>query len=68
MQALGTDDVEKQFAALEGGGDIESELALLKSEQEIQPREKLPSAETGSFQDSQTDAELERLRSEIERT
>jgi phage shock protein A len=63
---LGTDDLEKQFAELEGGGDIDEELAAMKaqlSSGSVQASLPLSQPATPT---SKTDAELEKLRSQLE--
>jgi len=63
---LGTDDLEKQFAALEGGGDIDAELAAMKAQLSSgSTPASLPSSQPSSTT-SEADAELERLRSQLE--
>jgi phage shock protein A len=64
---LGTDDLEKQFAALEGGGDIDEELAAMKAQLSSGAAPaSLPSSKPSSSTASETDAELEKLRSQLE--
>lgn len=64
---LGTDDLEKQFAALEGGGDIDEELAAMKAQLSSGAAPaSLPSSKPSTSNASETDAELEKLRSQLE--
>ncbi len=75
---LAGDSLLDQFAALESGSDVDSELELLKAQLDPQRLEGSPSAqgalpagETGAAAnpkaDPEADAELEALRSEIDR-
>jgi phage shock protein A len=64
---LGTDDLEKQFAALEGGGDIDAELAAMKAQLSSGAAPaSLPSSKPSSSNASDTDPDLEKLRSQLE--
>jgi len=73
-QAIGEitgSDMERQFAALESGSDVEDELALLKAQMSggvlppstTSSQPTLPQATT--VRDSVVDAELEELRSKL---
>lgn len=65
---LGTDNLEKKFAALEGASDLDAELAQLKADRQIGTNQgKLPSAEASAPQNPEIDREIEKLRSEIDR-
>ncbi|QDZ40979.1 PspA/IM30 family protein [Euhalothece natronophila Z-M001] len=56
-QELGQDDIEKQFAALEQGSNVDSELQQMKSQS---AQKNLPEG-----QQAKVDQELEQLRSEL---
>lgn len=60
-QELGQDDMEQQFAALEQGSDVDSELNQMKQEQSQSSRQK----ELPESQKAEVDQELEQLRSEL---
>jgi phage shock protein A len=60
-QELGQDDMEQQFAALEQGSDVDSELNQMKQEQSQSSRQK----ELPESQQAEVDQELEQLRSEL---
>jgi phage shock protein A len=72
-QAIGEitgSDMERQFAALESGSDVDDELALLKAQMSggalpgtASSQPSLPQATT--VRDSAVDAELEELRSKL---
>ncbi|MBD0344021.1 MAG: PspA/IM30 family protein, partial [Coleofasciculus sp. Co-bin14] len=66
---LGSNELEKKFAALEGGNDIDTELAALKANMATgtEPA-KLPSSETSSVKNPEIEAELEKLRSETDQS
>jgi phage shock protein A len=60
-EELGTDDLERRFAALEGGDSIDAQLAAMKAEMGgSQSAGELPAA-----QNQAVDEELEQLRSQI---
>ncbi|MGJ3249030.1 MAG: PspA/IM30 family protein [Elainellaceae cyanobacterium] len=59
---LGSNDLEKQFQALESGGNIDDELAAMRSQMTGQDSASLPA----SGQDQEVDAELEKLRSQLD--
>jgi phage shock protein A len=63
----GGDDVEKQFKALESGGDVDAELANLKAQLAggTAPAS-LPSHSSVPASDPQVEADLEKLRSQME--
>ena len=64
MAELGTDELEKQFAALEGGSNVDNQLALLKAQLHGTDRSPLPAnRETAS--NPAVDPELEQLRSQL---
>jgi phage shock protein A len=64
---LGSSDLEKRFASLEGGNEVNSELAAMKANLMTGTESaKLPSAQTSSAQNPEIEAELKKLRSEIE--
>lgn len=56
-QEMGQDDVEQQFAALEKGGNVDTELQQMKSQSS---QKELPEG-----QQAKVDQELEQLRSEL---
>jgi phage shock protein A len=66
---LGSNELEKKFAALEGGNDVDTELAALKAQRATgsEPA-KLPSSQTSSIKNPEIEAELEKLRSETDRS
>jgi phage shock protein A len=58
------DAIEKQFAALESGGDVDAELAAMKAQLAgSTPTASLPSSQANR---SDIDADLEKLRSQLE--
>ncbi|PSP00636.1 MAG: phage shock protein A [Cyanobacteria bacterium QS_7_48_42] len=62
-QELATDDIENRFSALEGGDNVDEELASLKSSQGSSTnQEKLPSSDNKDSEE--IDRELDKLRSE----
>jgi phage shock protein A len=70
LAELGPSDMERQFAALESGSDVEDELAMLKAQMSggalpgtASSQPTLPQATT--VRDSVVDAELEELRSKL---
>ncbi|HEY9612302.1 PspA/IM30 family protein [Allocoleopsis sp.] len=66
---LGTSDLEKRFAALEGGDEVDSELAAMKANlMSGTESTRLPSSQTPSAQNPEIEAELKKLRSETERS
>ncbi len=74
MAELAGDSLETQFAALEAGGDVESELQLLKAQMDPnqktiagtpQATEALPAGKDAVVQGEVADAELEELRAQI---
>jgi phage shock protein A len=62
------DDIEKQFQALEGGGDIDAELASLKAQLTGGAPSSLPAASrpSSAAQSAEIDSELEQLRAKLE--
>jgi len=64
---LGSSDLEKKFAALEGGDEVDDELAAMKANLMTGTESaKLPSSQTSSAQNPEIEAELKKLRSETE--
>jgi phage shock protein A len=64
---LGSSELEKKFAALEGGDEVETELAAMKANLMTGAESaKLPSSQTSSVKNPETEAELKKLRSEAE--
>lgn len=65
LQELGTDELEKRYAALEAGNDIDTELAAMKANLVTGTESaKLPPSQASSVKNSAIDTELEKLRSE----
>jgi phage shock protein A len=66
---LGSNELEKKFAALEGGDDIDAELAALKANMltGTEPAQ-LPSSQASSVKNPEIEGELEKLRSESDRS
>ncbi len=62
---LGTDDLEKRFSALEGGGDVDEELTAMKAQfaSSGQSPTQLPSDQSV---DAGIEADLRQLRSQLE--
>jgi len=60
-QEMGQDDIEKQFAALEQGSNVDSELNEMKQQSQASSRQK----ELPASQQAEVDQELEQLRSEL---
>jgi phage shock protein A len=68
LEELGSNELEKQFAALEGGGDIDSELAALKASMTTNTEAaKLPPSQVLSVKNPEIEEELEKLRSETDK-
>lgn len=65
LQELGTDELEKRYAALEAGNDIDTELAAMKANlvTGAEPA-KLPSSQASSVKNPEIDPELEKLRTD----
>ncbi|HIK44570.1 MAG TPA: PspA/IM30 family protein [Leptolyngbyaceae cyanobacterium M65_K2018_010] len=63
-------DLESQFASLEAGGDVDLELAAMKTQMQLggTTTEQLPAAEapTAAPESAEVDAELEALRQQID--
>jgi phage shock protein A len=69
IEQLGSSDLEKRFAALEGGNDIDAELATLKANMITgNEQARLPSSQASSVKNPEIEAELEKLRSETDRS
>ncbi|MBD0361218.1 MAG: PspA/IM30 family protein [Coleofasciculus sp. C3-bin4] len=65
LEQLGSNDLEKRFAALEGGDEIDSELAALKANLKTGTESaKLPSGQASSVKNPEIEGDLEKLRSE----
>jgi phage shock protein A len=62
LQELGSDELEKRYAALEAGNDIDTELAAMKANlvTGTEPA-KLPSSQASSLKNPEIDPELEKL-------
>lgn len=60
-QEMGQDDIEKQFASLEQGGEVDAELNQLKQHSQSRSQGK----ELPASQQAEVDQELEQLRSEL---
>ncbi len=68
LEELGSNELEKKFAALEGGGDIDSELAALKASMTTNNEAaKLPPGQVSSVKNPEIEEELEKLRSETDK-
>jgi phage shock protein A len=68
LEELGSNELEKKFAALEGGGDIDSELAALKASMTTNTEAaKLPPSQVSSVKNPEIEEELEKLRSETDK-
>lgn len=64
---LGSNELEKKYAALEGGDEVETELAAMKANLMTGAESaKLPSSQTSSVKNPEIEAELKNLRSEAE--
>lgn len=64
---LGTDDLEKQFAALESGSDVDTELAAMKSQLTgSSGQASLPSGQPTTARDPEVEEDLQELRSQME--
>jgi phage shock protein A len=67
MAELGTSDLEKRFAALEGSDEVDNELAAMKASLASgTERTQLPSGQTSAVQNPDIEAELKKLRSETD--
>jgi len=65
LEQLGSNELEKRFAALEGGDEIDSELAALKANLKTGTESaKLPSGQASSVKNPEIEGDLEKLRSE----
>lgn len=65
LEQLGSNELEKRFAALEGGDEIDSELAALKANLMTGTESaKLPSGQVSSVKNPEIEGDLEKLRSE----
>jgi phage shock protein A len=66
---LGGSGIEQQFAALEAGSGVDDELAAMKAQLSGTSIEtpKLEAATTASPQDAVIDAELDELRSQLDK-
>jgi len=60
-QEMGQDDIEQQFAALEQGSNVDTELSEMKQQSQASSRQK----ELPASQQAAVDQELEQLRSEL---
>lgn len=69
IEQLGSNDLEKRFAALESGNDIDAELATLKANMLTGSEQaKLPSSQTSATQNPEIEEELKNLRSQTDRS
>jgi phage shock protein A len=65
LEQLGSNELEKKFAALEGGDEIDSELAALKANLKTGTESaKLPSGQASSVKNPEIEGDLEKLRPE----
>ena len=67
LEELGSNELEKRYAALEAGSEVDNELAALKANLKAgtEPA-KLPSNQASSVKNHEIDGELEKLRSETD--
>lgn len=67
LEELGSNELEKRYAALEAGSEVDNELAALKANLKAgtEPA-KLPSNQASSVKNPEIDGELEKLRSETD--
>ncbi len=67
MAELGSDDLEKQFAALEGGKSVDAELEAMKAQMLTgqSNQAQLNPAQSASPQNPELESELEQLRSQL---
>lgn len=67
LAEMGSSDLEKRFAALEKGDDVDTELAAMKANLMTgKESRQLPSSQTSSVKNPEIEAELKQLRSEID--
>jgi phage shock protein A len=67
LQELESSNLEKRFAAIEGGDNVDTELAAMKANLMTGTESaKLPSSQTSSVKDPEIEGELKKLRSEID--
>jgi phage shock protein A len=67
LEELGSNELEKRYAALEAGSEVDNELAALKANLKTgtEPA-KLPSNQASSVKNPEIEGELEKLRSETD--
>jgi phage shock protein A len=69
LEELGSNDLEKRFATLEGSDDVNSELAKLKAKMVSGTQSaQLPSSQSSSVKNSEIEGELEKLRRQTDRS
>lgn len=67
LQELESSNLDKRFAALEGGDNVDTELAAMKANLMTGTESAtLPSSQTSSVKDPEIEGELKKLRSEID--
>lgn len=65
---LGADNLESKFAALEGSGGVDAELAAMKAQlRPGSPKPQLPASQSSAAKDPILERELQQLRSEMEK-
>ncbi|HEY9851535.1 MAG TPA: PspA/IM30 family protein [Leptolyngbyaceae cyanobacterium] len=66
---LGTNELEQKFAALEGNSEVDGELAAMKAKTIAgKNAAQLPSVQSSPGRNSELDEELEKLRSQLEKS
>jgi phage shock protein A len=67
LAEMGSNDLEKRFASLEKGDEVDTELAAMKANLMTgKESAKLPSSQTSSVKNPEIEADLKQLRSEID--
>jgi phage shock protein A len=68
LQELGGNELEKRYAALEAGDEIDAELAALKANITPGTQSALPTSAASSVKNPDIEAELEKLRQDRDRS
>lgn len=69
IEELGSNDLEKRFATLESGDDVNSELAAMKAQMMTGAKSaQLPSSQSSSVKTPEIEGELEKLRQQTDPT
>lgn len=69
IEELGSNDLEKRFATLESGDDVNSELAAMKAQMMTGAKSvQLPSSQSSSVKTPEIEEELEKLRQQTDPT